>query len=318
MTTTTTIDACLPETLRGPTTTITRIAAGLSGAGVYRVEADGQAFVLKISSEDQPIAEWRRALHIRQLAANAGVAPLVIHADESRRAIVSAFVADRSFPALYGDPRTRDAAIALLGSTLRRVHELPLPPDTEAKDARELLAATWSALPTSFAVPAFVGGVVRDVLDEAPPASGRPAVLSHNDLNPTNVVYDGERLMLFDWEMAGVNDPFYDLAAIALFLRMDDATCEKLLAAHDGEPVARLPARFAYDRRLVAALCGTMFLRLARERGHGGGTGNETVNSTPSLSDVYQRLRSGSLNLAAAESQWLFGLALVKEVGQDR
>jgi hypothetical protein len=53
------LEACLPADLRGPTTTITRIAAGLSGAGVYRVEDAGQAFVLKIAGEGEPLAGWR-------------------------------------------------------------------------------------------------------------------------------------------------------------------------------------------------------------------------------------------------------------------
>ena len=148
--------------------------------------------------------------------------------------------------------------------------------------------------------------------DEAP-ASGRPPVLSHNDVNPTNVVYDGENLLLLDWETAGPNDPLYDLAAISVFLRMDEGTCELLLAAHDGEPVTRLPARFAYDRRLVAVLCGTIFLQLARARGHTGATGEETLDSTPGLAEFYKRLMSGSLTTATAEGQWWFGLALVKE-----
>ena len=80
------LEACLPADLRGPTTTITRVAAGQSGAGVYRVEAAGQAFVLKISDEGEPLAGWRRKLHIQQLAANAGLAPRVVHAEEARRA----------------------------------------------------------------------------------------------------------------------------------------------------------------------------------------------------------------------------------------
>ena len=52
------LEACLPPHLRGPTTTITRVAAGLSGAGVYRVEAAGGAYGLKVSGEEQPPAEW--------------------------------------------------------------------------------------------------------------------------------------------------------------------------------------------------------------------------------------------------------------------
>lgn len=297
--------------MRGPTTTITRIAAGLSGAGVYRVEAAGQAFVLKVSGEGEPLDGWRRKLHVRQLAADAGLAPRVIHTDEERRAVLSAFVVDQSFPMFYWNPRTREAALALLGRTLRRVHALPLPPDTQANDPEEALAAVWSGLEAGFAVPAFVGDAVGRVLTEEAPARERAPVLSHNDVNPSNLVYDGENLLLLDWETAGANDPFYDLAAISVFARMDDGTCQKLLTAYDGEPVSTLPARFAYDRRLVAALCGAMMLNLARRGGHAGASA-EALDSAPSLDQFYQRIRSGSLNVASADGQWCFGLALAK------
>ena len=306
------VEACLPADLRGPATTIARIAAGLSGAAVYRVDAGGEAFVLKISGESEPLASWRRRLHIQQLAANAGLAPRVIHADEARRAIVSAFVVDRSLPAFYGDSRTGEAALAQRAQTMRRVHALPTPPDAEAKDQRELLRAIWSRLAASSALPDFVGGAVERVLLEEAPARERAWVLSHNDVNPTNLVYDGEHLLLLDWDSAGPNDPFYDLAAISVFLRMDDETCRRLLAAYDGAPLATLPARFAYNRRLVVILCGAAFLMLARDNGHAGATGGETLDSTPPLGELYQRMRSGVLSLATGEGQWWFGLALVK------
>jgi hypothetical protein len=93
---------------------------------------------------------------------------------------------------------------------------------------------------------------------------------------------------------------------------MDEETCGRLLAAYDGEPVSRLPDRFAYDRRLVAALCGAAFLNLARLCGHTGATGTEASEATPSLGEVYQQLRSGSLSLATAQGRWGFGLALMK------
>lgn len=307
------LEACLPTDLQGPTTTITRIAAGLSGAGVYRVEAAGQAFVLKTSAEGEPLAGWHRKVHVQQLAASAGLAPRVVHVDEARRAVVSALVVDRSFPAFYWNPRTHEAALTQLGQTVRRVHELPLPPDEDAKDPREFLATLWSGLATGFALPPFVGDAVRRVLTEEAPARARALVLSHNDANPSNLVYDGESLLLLDWDTPGPNDPFYDLAALSVFLRMDEGTCQRLLTAYDGEPVSSLPARFAYNRRLVAALCGAMFLHLARQSGHAGATGGETLDATPALGDFYQRMLSGALSLATGEGQWCFGLALVKE-----
>lgn len=306
------LEACLPANLRGPSTTITRIAAGLSGAGVYRVEADGQASVLKVSSEDDPLPDWRRRVHFQQLAANAGVAPRVLHVDEARRAVLSALIVDRSFPAFYRDPRTHETALEQLGRVVRRVHQIPLPPDAAFKEPREFLAETWARLSPQRAVPAFVGDAVRRALAEPGHGSGRPLVLSHNDINPSNLVYDGEHILLLDWNVAGPNDPFYDLAAISIFLRMEDTTRRKLLAAYDGAPEGPLPDRFAYNRRLVGALCGSMMLAL--RQGDGRAPEEEaTLESTPSLGEFYQRMRAGQLNVATAEGQWWFGLAIVKE-----
>ena len=56
------IQACLPSHLQGPETTLVRVRAGLSGAGVYRVQAAGQSFVLKMSAKS---SVSRGAPHVR-------------------------------------------------------------------------------------------------------------------------------------------------------------------------------------------------------------------------------------------------------------
>jgi aminoglycoside phosphotransferase (APT) family kinase protein len=307
------LQECLPGALRSPGTTITKIGAGMSGAGVYRVDAAAQVYVLKVADAATPLTSWRGKLEILQLAANAGLAARIIHVDEARRALLSEHIADRSFAALFADPSTREAALVLLGRTLRRVHDLPLPSGSAPQEPREFLARLWSGLDGKLALPAFVGDVIRRLLDERAPPPGRALALSHNDVNPTNLAYDGERLVLLDWDTAGVNDPLYDLATVAMFLRMDEQTCQRLLAAHDDAPASALPARFRYSRRLVAALCGAMFLHLARQAGHPGATGSETIEATPSLGEFYQQLRAGSLSLAGGDGRWWGGLALVKE-----
>jgi aminoglycoside phosphotransferase (APT) family kinase protein len=304
------LEACLPAELRTPPPAITKIAAGLSGAGVYRVAQGDRAFVLKIGDPREPVDAWRHRAAIQRSAAAAGVAPAVVHVDEDRRAIVSAFVVDRSFSVRYFDPRTREAAIQLLGRTLRRVHDLPLPPGATATDPRATLATVAAAL--GDAIPPFVAHAIDRVRAETPPPSDRAPVLSHNDVNPTNLVDDGERLLLLDWDVAGPNSPFIDLAAIAVFLRMDDDTCRALVAAHDdAPPPAALPAGFTYARRVIAALCGAVFLQLARQAGHAGAT-DLILADAPSLVDVYAGLRSGALAIASGEGKWAFGLALIK------
>jgi hypothetical protein len=299
---------CLPAQLRGPNIKIERIGQGMSGAGVYRVEAAGKTYVLKISPKD-PIDEFRRKLEIRHLVAQAGVAPRVVHADEQRRAVLSELVADKGFVALWWDPNKRATALDKLGKALRAVHDVTPPANAAENDPRGLLTMMWSGL-AGFTLPGFVGDAVRSILAEEMPESDRPDVLSHNDVNPTNIAYDGKNLVLLDWDTAGTNEPLYDLAAIAMYLRMDDATCKQLIAAHDGKPCHELPARFVYDRQLVAVLCGVFMLRAARQAGHAGADGD--LASTPSLVDFYQKLRAGAVDVGTPTGQWAFGLALVK------
>lgn len=64
--------ACLPEALRGGATRIERIAPGMSGAGVYRVDAEGKTYVLKIAGGREPFDDWKRATQVLAAAGRAG------------------------------------------------------------------------------------------------------------------------------------------------------------------------------------------------------------------------------------------------------
>ena len=304
--------ACLPDALRGASTTISKVSVGLSGAGVYRVDAGGGAFVLKVAGASGTDEDWRRKVRIQQLAADAGLAPRIVHLDEERRAVVSDFVADRGFLAIYWDPRTQDGALDQLGESVRRIHALPVPGDATPGDALSFLAGASAALGDGFPLPAFVRDAIARVIAEPPPIRDRAIVLSHNDVNPTNLVYDGTRLLFLDWETAAPNDPWFDLASIAVFMRMDSARCRRLVGAYEGAPVTHLPAGFEYNRRLMAAMCGANALRMARQAGHPGAAGDELLETTPGIGELYQRLRAGELNLATPAGMWAFGLAFAK------
>ena len=45
--------------------------------------------------------------------------------------------------------------------------------------------------------------------------AARPAGFAHNDVHAGNLIDDGERLWLVDWEYAGAGDPLLDLASLA-------------------------------------------------------------------------------------------------------
>ena len=62
----------------------------------------------------------------------------------------------------------------------------------------------------------------------------------HNDpLSENWLLQAGGRLYLIDWEYAGMNDPLWDLAAVALEAELPPALEQRLLAAYFGRPATR-------------------------------------------------------------------------------
>lgn len=308
------VQECLPADMRGPGTVITRITAGLSGAGVWRVDAPGCLPVaLKVWSHDESLSMFRRSLRVLRRATVAGLAPGILHVDEERRAVVSAFVSG-SFPALLGNPATRATTLARVAQTLRRVHALPLDVSAEgAPEPRTLLGDAWGRLIDSGApLPPYVSETVEHTLTLDIPPRDRPLVLSHNDVNPGNFVVDGDRLLLVDWDHAVPNDPFFDLATVAVFLALDDDASARLLGTYDGVEMCALPARFMYVRQVIATLSGVTFLNLAAARGLSTTILPDSLDRALPLVEFYQRLRTGGVDLGTAEGLSTFGLSLLR------
>jgi thiamine kinase-like enzyme len=66
----------------------------------------------------------------------------------------------------------------------------------------------------------------------------------HGDLMPDNLIYDGERVRIVDWEYAGMGDRFFDLGNLSANARFDEGDDEWLLTAYFNEPPT--------DRRFAA------------------------------------------------------------------
>jgi thiamine kinase-like enzyme len=61
-----------------------------------------------------------------------------------------------------------------------------------------------------------------------------PIVFAHNDLLPSNILDEGGRLWLVDFEYAGFNTAMFDLAGAASNAQMSDEESERLLTAYFG------------------------------------------------------------------------------------
>ena len=299
----------LPADRFGNVRSVQPFPHGLSGAAVYDVATDAGDFVVRVLAESAD-EQWRRQIALLRIVADAGIAPPLAWVDEGERASVSPKIAGQLSSAL-GDPATRSRAIASVVEALARLHRLRTDPFAPA-DPIDTARALWqeqSAKPgfPAWALPAATHIDRAEALLEA----DLRRVPSHNDMNPTNVLWDGTRAFLVDWDEAGLNHPYYDLAVLSMFLRLDEHAALDLLGRQEGATITRDQAEiFRVLRRLGAILCGTMFFRLA---GDLTSVVPQRADETPTLLQFYARLFTGELALRSPAGQATFGAAMLKE-----
>lgn len=300
--------ALLPADRVGRVERIEPITLGLSGAAVYAVTASRGEYVLRVHGAADPEC-FARELRVLRRVADAVVAPELVHVDEAARAVVSVRVPGPPLSAALADPAQRGQVIASVVACLRTLHGLDVAGVVE-RDPLSYARAAWQAVRERPGFPTWA--LALDPMFDAIAAilaRDTRLALSHNDVNPGNFLWDGARAWLVDWEVAGLTHPYFDLATLALFLRLEDDVALALVASHDGAALDdRSRASFRALRQLAGVLCGLTILGMAPDLTLRPAP---TLSDAPRLEDVYARLRTGELDLQTPLGQATLGLALL-------
>lgn len=222
------------------------LAGGMTNRN-YRVRDGGRAFVVRLGDDipEHNVLRWHEAA-VSRAAASAGLSPAVIHHEPG--VLVLDFIVGEALT----EERLRDGAmIDRVGRLLARAHGeiighvagpvLAFWPFQVNRDYLRRLSADPAC--------------ERGLLDRLGADNARleaqlgptATVLGHNDLLPGNILDDGERLWLIDWEYAGLGTPLFDLAGLASNAGYDEGQVERLLHAYEGQ----LPGGDAVRRVLL-------------------------------------------------------------------
>ncbi len=228
------------------------LPGGITNAN-FLVRDRGKRFVVRIG-DDIPV---HGIMRFNELAASraafaAGVSPEVVHAEPG--ALVLRFIDGVT----YGKDEVRQAQSAgRIVPLLRRVH------DDMPKHFQGPMLALWVfQVMRGYAVTLrqgnsrMVGELPRylEINGELEAALGpTPMVFGHNDLLPANFMDDGKRLWLIDWDYAGLNTPFFDLANLASNNQFSAAEEDGLLEAY-----FELPASDEMRMKLKAMKCASL------------------------------------------------------------
>jgi aminoglycoside phosphotransferase (APT) family kinase protein len=195
---------------------ITRIEGGLSNRA-WRLEANGERWFVRLGHTHAARLGVDRASEcvLLQAVAAAGLAPGVHVCEPAHGLLITRFIEGRTWSA--ADARSSDN-LRRVAASMRRLHELPVPAGVHPVDYGRQAVRLAAALPDPDATGARLAE--RAAAAFARVGDGVYATtLCHNDLHHQNVLDEGGRLWLVDWEYGGCGNPLFDVAS---FLTLHD------------------------------------------------------------------------------------------------
>ncbi len=286
------------------------ISVGLSGAAVYAVTTSRGDFVLRVHGENG--SGWANSVAMHRLAADRGIAPSLEFVDDAGAATVSAKISGMPFAAALAQPSVRAVALADLVKRLAALHAIPLTASTGPEFTPAIAESLWRLQVTRPGFPGWAAPLGERLAQACSVVASDPRkVLSHGDLHPANIVWDGARVWLLDWERAGLLHPYSDLATLSNFVNLPDDAALALLAAQEGTAIgaeeqrmfraARERSRIVYGAVFLSLVPDLTLFPIASQKG------------TPTLAECYRRMATGKLSPSTAEGQALIGAALFRQ-----
>lgn len=217
------------ESSLGPLTSEPAALAGGITNRNFRVTLGGSDYVIRLPGKDTDLLGIDREAErlATDAAARLGIAPAVATALED--CLVTQFIA-------CNPVSTQELAdgVEELARALRSFHDstTPLPTSFWVPDLLDEYAAIvrerGGTLPATYEEAVVSAARIEAVLPLARP---RPC---HNDLLTGNLIraQDDGRMIIVDWEYAGMGDPRFDLGNLSINNDFDEATDDRLLAAY--------------------------------------------------------------------------------------
>jgi thiamine kinase-like enzyme len=166
------------------------------------------------------------------MAGGLGIGPQVLAYLRPEKILITRFIEGHLVPP---EQMRTTAMLGQIAATLRRLHEGPSVQATfSAFGIVEMYRenASWLGveLPEAFDWSWQRAEEMRAALAADPPAQ----CLCHNDLLNANFLLEAGRLLIVDWEYAGMGDPFFDLANFSTNHDLSEDDDRTLLRAYLG------------------------------------------------------------------------------------
>jgi aminoglycoside phosphotransferase (APT) family kinase protein len=286
-----------------PVDMIIHIGGGASGAMPFKVHIGGRRYLVRLEGAASPLRNPHQYESMR-IASAAGIAPNVHHIDETARVAVMDFIEERPLSAFPGGSYALAHAVGIILGRLQQASPFP-----QFVEYPEIVGRLWRwVCQTGLFAPGVLDPCTERLarLQEAYVWDTAESVSGHNDPVPRNVLFDGQRLWLIDWESAYRNDPLVDVAITLDSFAPSPELEQVLLRAwlgHD-RPSAELRSRLAKVRALTRLYYAGVLLSASAKAS--GPLGDRDLSAL-TVAAFRQVIRNGGIRPGSPEAKHTLG-----------
>ena len=245
------------------------------------------------------------------IAAEAGIAPHVYYSHTEDAVSITDFIETRPLSEHFTSP---NELLPELVKIIKSIHSTPLFPKlVNYLDGIDLFIQNFktSGLLAESATEEHFKYYSQ--IQKAYPRYDGDIVSSHNDLNPNNILFDGKKIWIIDWEAAFQNDRYVDLANVANRFVTNEMEEEIYLKAYFGDSLDEYKhARLFLMQQVCHMFYALGFLQYAAASRPPDSTCSDSMD-TPGLRDVHEQVRTGKISLTTHEGQLLYGKVRLNE-----
>jgi hypothetical protein len=280
-----------------------RMIKDLVSSLVFRIIVRGSPFQLKISTRANDPA---RHFACMRAAADAGLSPRVLYTNIEDSISITDFVEAQPLPVAE--------ALVRLPAVLRKLHNLP-PFGTAPFNTSCTFLINKGPVLDGFLQRFQAGNILPKTESEeffaryAEVAAVYPhddveMVSSHNDLfKPDNILFDGQRVWLVDWEAAFLNVRYADLAVVANQVVENDEEEITFLQEYFGTA----PDHYQLARFHLMQQIAHLFYTMAFLFQGSSGKPIDWSGSVPEFRDYHRRMWAGDVDLADNDVKIVYG-----------
>ena len=277
---------------------------GLSSAQLYKIVVKDTACVLRIITRTDEMANPSNYLEPMTLAAAQSLCPPLYYFSEEDRILLTGYI--------EAHPFARIRALKEMPLLIRKLHDLP-----KFKGRLNYFNAMEGFMKRFLQTHMLPEETTREVVEiyqriasVYPTQKALEWVSSHNDLKVENIIFDGIRPWIVDWESAFLNDPYLDLAVFGNFVIYNDLEESEYLSGYFGSrPTPYQSARYFLLGQMLHVYYFT-FLMLA---GFEGKPVSPPLMGKLDFYSFHNRIWQGDIRIEAPEIKRQYGWVHLQE-----